>query len=425
MPSFTMYITFHEVLMYILCFVGLFSSFIFLLTIMSPKKKKYALDSKFRPKISIIIPMWNESAEQGKRLNKTIDSVLNSNYPKNKIEIIIVNDGSTDNSLDIVKPYKKPGITIITYKKSHGKTYAINQGLKVATGELVAGLDADSYLMPDVLEKLVPCFKDKNVMAAIPSIKIVKPTSFIQYVQSQEFLSAVFIRHVQSELGAIPLAPGAFTLVRSTFIKKHGALHTDTMVEDLELSMRIQSEGYLIENVVNANVYTSGVKTLKAFVNQRLRWFFGFIVQMKKYKHLIHPRFGNLGLFILPMSIIYIVLTIFVFCYAMIMLILNTIKWLNAINLVGFNIKDLFEFNLDPYYLTLDNTTILPIILFFILLAFMYYIKRVSEEPQGILKPFILFTFSYWLLGSICWLIALYYYITGKKVKWGPNYFSS
>jgi cellulose synthase/poly-beta-1,6-N-acetylglucosamine synthase-like glycosyltransferase len=297
--------------------------------------------------------------------------------------------------------------------------------MKFATGELVAGLDADSYIMPDVLEKLVPCFKDKNVMGAIPSIKISKPTSFIQYVQSQEFLSAVFIRHVQSELGAIPLAPGAFTLVRNSFIKKHGALRADTMVEDLEMSLRIQSEGYLIENVVNANVYTSGVKTLKAFANQRLRWFLGFIIQMKRYKHLIHPRFGNLGLFILPISIIYIILTIFVFCYGLIILVINSIKWINTINLVGFHLKDFFDFKFDPYYLTLDNTTVLPFLLFIVLLLFMYYIKRVSEEPQKILAPFISFTLTYWFLGSICWIVAIYYYIIGKKVKWGPNYFST
>jgi len=418
-------LTFHVVLMYILCFVGLFTSFIFLLTLLSPNKKKYVLDPNFRPKISIIIPMWNEGAENGKRLRKTIDSVLNSNYPKKKLEIIIVNDGSTDNSHKIAQQYKKNGVRIISYKKSHGKTYAINKGMKFATGDLVAGLDADSYIMPDVLEKLVPCFKDKNVMASIPSIKISNPNSFIQYVQSQEFLSAVFIRHIQSELGGIPLAPGAFTLVRKSFIKKHGALRTDTMVEDLELSMRIQSEGYLIENVVNANVYTSGVKTLRSIINQRLRWFVGFIIQMKRYKHLIHPKYGNLGVFILPISIIYIILTIFVFCYGIIMLIINIIKWINTINLVGLNFKDFFEFNFDPYYLTIDNTTVLPLVLFFVLLLFMIYIKKVSEEKQGIIKPFILFTVSYWFLGSICWIMAIYYHIRKKKVRWGPNYFST
>ena len=199
----------------------------------------------------------------------------------------------------------------------------------------------------------------------------------------------------------------------------------DTMVEDLELSMRIQSEGYLIENVVNANVYTSGVKTMKAFVNQRLRWFVGFLIQIKRYKHLISPKYGNLGVFILPTSIIYIILTIFGFCYSMIMFFVNLVNWIHSLSLVGFNIKNIFEFNFDPYYLTINNATVLPIILFVVLLLFMVYIKKISEEPGSILKSFFLFTFTYWFLGSVCWLIALYYYFTGKKVKWGPNYFST
>jgi cellulose synthase/poly-beta-1,6-N-acetylglucosamine synthase-like glycosyltransferase len=417
-------ITFNDVLIYILCFVGLFTSILFILTLMSPKKKKYYLDPSFRPKISIIIPMWNEAAEDGRRLRKTLDSILNSNYPKAKLEVIVVNDGSTDNSLKIVKPYEKQGVKIVSYKKSHGKTYAVNQGLKIATGELIAGLDADSYVMPDVLEKLVPCFKDKHVMASIPSIKITKPKTILQNIQAQEFLSSVFIRHIQSELGAVPLAPGAFTLVRKTFIDKHGFLRTDTMVEDLELSMRIQSEGYLIETVINANVYTSGVKTLKAFTSQRLRWFLGFIIQMKRYKHLLSTKYGNLGVFILPVSILYIILTIFTFCYAMVMLVINVVKWFNSIQLVGFSFKDMFEFDFDPYLITIDNTTVLPIVLFFVLLVFMLYTKHISEERNGVVKPFLLFAFTYWFLGSICWLIAIYYYITKKKVKWGPNYFS-
>lgn len=418
-----MVLTLHSVIIYVLCFIGLFSSFLFALTIFSPRKKTYRLDPSFRPKVSVIIPIWNEGSANGERLRKTVDSLLGSTYPKDRLEIIIVNDGSTDNSLEIARSYRKHGVKVYSHKKSLGKTYAYNVGIKHATGELVAALDADSFIMPDVLDKLVPCFKDRHVMAAIPSIKIHKPRTFLQLVQHQEFLSAVFIRHIQSELGGIPLAPGAFTLIRRSFIEKHGSLNTNTMVEDLEMSMRIQSEHYLIENVISANVYTSGVKTYRAFVLQRVRWFCGFIIEVRRYKHLFGTRYGNLGVFVLPLSIIYVFLTIFVFFYTMVMLIYNLARWLWEVSLVGFSFKDLLQFNFDPYFITVDNTTILPAILLLIILMFMYYIKKESEETQGILLPFIAFNFSYWLIGSFCWIVAIYYYITGRKVKWGPNYF--
>lgn len=419
-----MYITFHTVVIYVLSFFGLFTSIVYFLTIKSPDRKKYVLDDKFRPKVSIIIPIWNEGSTQGGRLKKTVDSLLNCDYPKNKLEIIIVNDGSTDDSLKLAKEYEQFGVKVLSNKVSQGKTIAINEGLKYATGELVAGLDADSFIEADVLNKLVPCFKDPQVMGAIPSIKIWKPKTFLQKVQFHEFLSAVFIRHLQSELGAIPLAPGAFTLVRRKFVEEHGLLNARTMVEDLELSLRIQSHNYLIENVIDANVYTSGVVGLKAFVNQRLRWFYGFLIQIKRYKHLFSKDYGNLGVFILPTAVTFVFLTIALFFYAIIMLVYNAIHWIRGLYLIGFQIPN-FKYDFDLFFISVSNTTIIPVILVIVALVFVYYIKRISGEKQNILVPFITFTFAYWLLGSFCWVLALYYYIRKKKVKWGPNYFSS
>jgi hypothetical protein len=107
------------------------------------------------------------------------------------------------------------------------------------------------------------------------------------------------------------------------------------------------------------------------------------------------------------------------------MLVYNLIDWLWKIQLVGIDWKNIFDLTFDPFYMTISNTTILPFILFFVLLGFMYYIKKISEERQGILLPYLLFSVSYWFLGALCWVLAAYYYLTGKKIKWGPNYFST
>jgi len=420
-----MLVTFQDIVVSVLCFVGIITSTVYLLTIFSKKKWEYSPDPKFRPKISVIVPVWNEGSNNGERIRKTLDSLLHARYPKEKLEIIVVNDGSTDNSLKIINEYKKFGVKVFSYKKSKGKTHAVNLGIKHATGELIAGLDADSFIMPDAFEKIVPVFKDKRVMAAMPSVKIWKPKTILQKIQFQEFLSSVFVLHVQSELGGVPLVSGACTVVRKSFIDKYGPYSTDTMVEDLEMALRIQSHNYVIRHVVSANVYTSGVKTLKAFINQRLRWFYGFIVQMKKYRKLIGTKHGNLGFFILPLSVFYIFLNVFVFSYTIFRLIQNIFKWLREVSLVGISFRHIFDFSFDPFMITIKNTTVLPIVLLLTLGGFMYYIKIVSEENQPILTPFIAFTFTYWVLGPICWMLAIYYYISGKKVKWGPNYFSS
>lgn len=417
--------SFSEVLIYVASFIGLFTSIFYILTLTSPSRSRIPKpDPHFKPKVSIIIPIWNEGSANGERLRKTVDSLLNCNYPKDKLEIIIVNDGSTDNSLELAKGYEKYGVKVLSNDVSGGKTNAINKGMKFATGELVAGLDADSFIEPDVIDKMVPCFKKEKVMAVIPSIKIHKPKSILQKIQFQEFLSAVFVRHLQAELGAVPLAPGAFTMIRKEFIDKYGGLNPHTMVEDLEMSMRIQSENYLIENVIDVNVYTSGVKTIKAFILQRIRWFLGFLIQVKKYKHLFGKQYGNLGIFILPVSVAFIVLTLIMFTYSSIMLVVNLVKWIHEVYIAGF-VFDWFSFNKDLFFITITNKTLLPLLLLIIMLVFMFYIKKISKEKENILIPFITFAFTYWFLGALCWILAIYHYVMKKPVRWGPNKFIS
>jgi cellulose synthase/poly-beta-1,6-N-acetylglucosamine synthase-like glycosyltransferase len=417
--------SFNTIIIYILSFAGLFTSIFYFLTLTSPRKSKAQTKIKYFPKISVIIPIWNEGSANGERLRKTLDSLLNCDYPKDKLEIIIVNDGSTDNSLELAKEYEKHGAIVLSHKVSQGKTNAVNKGMKYATGELVTGFDADSFMMPDVFMKLIPCFNNKNVMAAIPSIKIWKPKSILQMIQAQEFFSAVFIRYLQSELGGLPLAPGAFTLIRKSFLDKYGQLSSNTMVEDLEISLRIQSENYLIEHIIDANVYTSGVKTFKAFVSQRLRWFCGFIIQIKKYKHLINKKYGNLGVFILPSSIGFVLLSLIAFSYGIVMIVYNLIKYLIRVSLVGINLDKLFELKLELFFMDINNQTMIPILLLIILFSYIMYTKVMSKEKQPIFWQFVVFTLTYWFLGPFCWIKAIYYHLLKKKIKWGPNYFTS
>ena len=126
-------------------FIGLFVNIFFILTIFSDKKK-HIIDPKFTPKISILIPAWNEGSNNGERLTKTIDSVLNADYPKDKLEIIVINDGSTDDTLKIAESYLLKGVKVFSNKKSMGKVIALNKGLKHSTGQFVASLDADSFI---------------------------------------------------------------------------------------------------------------------------------------------------------------------------------------------------------------------------------------------------------------------------------------
>ena len=416
-------ITISSILIFVATFFGLFVSIFYLLTTFSPNKKEFSKKIKYYPKITIVIPVWNEGSANGERIRKTISSLFNADYPKDKLEIIIVDDGSTDNSLKIAKEYISKGVRVLSNKKSLGKTLAVNKGMKFATGELVAALDADSFIMPDVLKKMIPAFNNPNVMAAIPSIKIWKPKSLLQKIQFVEFLSAVFVRHLQSQLGAVHLAPGAFTLVRKSFLDKYGRLDYKTMVEDLELSLRIQSHNYLIETIVDANVYTSGVKTFKAFERQRLRWFIGFLMQIWDYRRLFNKKYGNLGVFILPISVFFVVLSLVLFVFTVLKSTVDGINLIRDYLLSGINLHTLLEWKFDFFFITISNKTLIPVLLLIITFLFMYYVKKISNEKQHLFWNLILFTFTYWVLGPYCWVKAIIYKVFKIKVKWGPNYF--
>ena len=107
------------------------------------------------PKITIITPSFN----QGNYLEQTIDSVLSQNY--SNLEYIIIDGGSADNSVDIIKKYEKH-LAYWVSEKDKGQTNAINKGLKIATGDIVNWLNSDDYYEPDALHKVADAFDEKN-----------------------------------------------------------------------------------------------------------------------------------------------------------------------------------------------------------------------------------------------------------------------
>jgi glycosyltransferase involved in cell wall biosynthesis len=111
---------------------------------------------KFHPKISIITPSYN----QGQYIEQTIQSIVNQNYPN--LEYIIIDGGSTDQSVEIIKKYQKY-LNYWVSEKDNGQANAINKGLKLCTGEIFNWINSDDYLEPEALHKIAEAFKDKNV----------------------------------------------------------------------------------------------------------------------------------------------------------------------------------------------------------------------------------------------------------------------
>ncbi|MDO8591116.1 MAG: glycosyltransferase family 2 protein, partial [bacterium] len=142
------------------------------------------------PSTTIIVPVFNEE----KTIIKTVFSLLKLDYPKDKLKIIIVDDGSKDGTAEIIKRFRTNKRIEIISKKNGGKYTALNQGLLRTKSELVGCLDADSFVLPDTLKKIIVHFENEKTMAVPPAVKIYQPDKFIRHVQNNEYNLGIFIK---------------------------------------------------------------------------------------------------------------------------------------------------------------------------------------------------------------------------------------
>jgi len=400
-------------LIYVGSYFGLFTAIFFLITLLENKnEKKYRLPKEL-PKVSIIIPAYNEE----ETISKTIESLLNLNYPKKKLEIIVVNDGSKDKTLEVAKRYEEKGVRVYS-KKNGGKGKALNFGLKKASGTLVGCLDADSFVEKTSLKKIIPYFSNKNVMAVTPALKVSKPENFFQKIQMMEYLIGVFLRKIFSFLNSIHVTPGPFTIYRKEFFDTYGGYSENNLTEDIEVALRIQKNNYVIENSTEANVYTNAPNTFKGLYRQRIRWYTGFLENVYDYRELFSRSYGNLGLFILPIAFISILLIMVSMIYFSYKFVYNSVQ--NYLNLqaIDFDFFRLFNFNLNNFYINLSAVIILSIVTFIIGLIILLMAKKMANEKTRLSISYALYLFFYWFLFGFWWFMAIFYKLIRKKVSW-------
>src|SRR3989344_4897515 len=254
-------------ILYASLFIALFFEVFLLITYLEVreemKKEDKWLPKRF-PTVTVIVPCFNEE----KTVIETIKSILNLDYPKELVSIILVNDGSTDNTLKVFNKFKNHSRIKILSKPNGGKHTAVNLALEQVETELVGCLDADSFVMPNALQKIVPYFDDEKTMAVTPSIKVHEPKNFLQYIQKTEYSWSIFLRRMLSSMGALYVTPGPFSIFRTRVFRELGGYKHAHMTEDMEMAMGMQKNRYKIVNSHGAHVYTITPSTLKDLIKQ-------------------------------------------------------------------------------------------------------------------------------------------------------------
>jgi len=257
--------------------------------------------------VTIIVPCFNEETT----IAGTLDSILHLAYPPEKLFVIVVDDGSTDQTATFLEPYRKyPNIEIL-HKENGGKHTALNLGLLHCKTSIVGCLDADSFVVPDALTYIMQKFRNPEIMAVTPSTVIWRAKTLIQKMQKAEYHYGNLIRYAMSMMHSIHIAPGPFSFFRMQVFETIGNYKHAHNTEDMEIAMRMQKQGLKIVHAPRAVVYTSSPHTIKKLYTQRVRWVSGFLGNLIDYKNMLfNKKYGDLGMLVLPMALISILMTI-------------------------------------------------------------------------------------------------------------------
>lgn len=368
--------------------------------------------AKKLPSVSVIVPVWNEETT----ILKTIFSLLKLNYPKEKLSIVIVDDGSQDKTWNVVQRFSKNSQIKLLKKENGGKHTALNYALQFVDTDLVGCLDADSFVHPETLKRIVDKFSDPEVMAVTPSVKIFEPKGFLGLIQKTEYMLGIFLRKVFYYLDAIYITPGPFSIFRRSVFREIGNYKHAHNTEDMEIAMRMQKNKMKISNSHNAFVYTVAPTSFKALYKQRLRWVYGFIKNAIDYRGIFfRPQYGNLGMVVLPAAGFSLVSSLYFFGATVFSWIKTLIIKIEEIYTVGISFK---EFNFDLFYM---DTGIMVFVGFVAILGTIFLIvasRGLAEEEKKFGFDSVLFLLFYTIISPIWMTKAVYNAIFTKETKW-------
>jgi len=266
--------------------IMLFKYFLFLLIAPFYTLKNYIRKMKTKdgdlaqwyPFVSIIVPAWNE--EVG--IAKSITSLIRNTY--RYIEIIVVNDGSTDRTEEVVATFTDPRILYIS-KQNGGKGSALNEGVKNASGEIIVSMDADSAFDKNAICNLVTYFRDPSVDAVVGNVKVANGAGIIGLIQQLEYQFGFYFKRAHDILGAEYIFGGACAAFRkSNTFDVYGGFDTQNKTEDIEMTMRLRFNGIKCAFAEDVKAYTEGASSIMGLVNQRLRWKKGRLDTFSKYR---------------------------------------------------------------------------------------------------------------------------------------------
>ncbi|MFI5631088.1 bifunctional polysaccharide deacetylase/glycosyltransferase family 2 protein [Streptomyces sp. NPDC051664] len=258
------------------------------------RRRDFSWGPAFRHPVSVLVPAYNER----ECIANTVRSLVASEHP---IEIIVIDDGSTDGTADIVEALRLPNVRVIRQRNA-GKPCALNNGIAHARHEIVVMMDGDTVFEPATVRELVQPFADPKVGAVAGNAKVGNRDSLIGAWQHIEYVMGFNLdRRMYDMLRCMPTIPGAVGAFRRDALDRIGGMSEDTLAEDTDVTMALHRDGWQVVYAENARAWTEAPETVQQLWSQRYRWSYGTMQAIWKHRRAVvergpSGRFGRVGL---------------------------------------------------------------------------------------------------------------------------------
>jgi biofilm PGA synthesis N-glycosyltransferase PgaC len=368
------------------------------------------------PVVSVLIPAYNEEDS----IEDTINHVMRLDYPKKKLDVIAINDGSRDRTLEIIKKLAKKYKNLrILNKKNSGKADSLNKGIKISKGNLFAVVDSDSFPSRSSLRKIVGFFED-SCMGAVTSYVTIRndKDNFFARIQAVEYMIMGWTRKLLDFVDSVFVTNGPLSLYRKEFVVKVGGFDPKTVTEDIDITWNLISHGYKTAMCLDASVSTITPTKFKPWYNQRVRWGQGGLQTIRKFKKSFFRR-GKFGMFVIPFVSFSILMALFgiIFSSYLFFRFLLTQTFVAGYSFIAK--APIFQF---------QNVNLYPSVLIFYLvilfsLSFIYYsyaLKKTKYLKIDSTRKFfnlLFYILVYLTLYNLIWIPSFWRFIKGVN-RW-------
>ncbi|MEV7870507.1 bifunctional polysaccharide deacetylase/glycosyltransferase family 2 protein [Streptomyces sp. NPDC088124] len=258
------------------------------------RRRDFSWGPEVTEPVTVLVPAYNER----ECIANTVNSLMASDHP---IEVIVVDDGSTDGTADIVEALWLPNVHVVR-QQNGGKPAALNNGIAHASHDIVVMMDGDTVFEPSTVGELVQPFGDPRVGAVAGNAKVGNRDTLIGAWQHIEYVMGFNLdRRMYDVLGCMPTIPGAIGAFRRQALERVGGMSEDTLAEDTDITMAMHRDGWRVVYAERARAWTEAPESVQQLWSQRYRWSYGTMQAIWKHRRAVvergpSGRFGRVGL---------------------------------------------------------------------------------------------------------------------------------